>query len=162
MNNNNNNAIIPYNTNNSLVIQSNNTQSNNNQSNNNQSLVRHSTNQSSTNQTTRVVWTDPQIRLLINERFVWIFFNLNLNYFIYYTYFINNYLLIRRRRNFEYWYLIPTRSRIGLYNGIANTINSTFGTNFTGIQCQSKFDRLVHEYNVRVIMQFFFVFTFFY
>jgi hypothetical protein len=70
MNNNNNNALIPYNTNNSLVIQSNNTQSNNNQSNNNQSLVRHSTNQSSTNQTTRVVWTDPQIRLLINERFV--------------------------------------------------------------------------------------------
>jgi hypothetical protein len=72
----------------------------------------------------RVLWTDPQILLLIQER---------------------------RRQNFEYHYLIPGRSRAGFWDEIASTINAAFATNYDGIQCMNKFNSLVSQYHVSKI-----------
>lgn len=72
----------------------------------------------------RELWTDPQIQLLIHER---------------------------RRRNFEYHYFFPGRSRVAFWQQIANTINATFNTNYIGIQCVNKFNNLVSEYHVSKI-----------
>ena len=72
----------------------------------------------------RALWTDPQIQLLIRER---------------------------RRRNFEYHYLIPERSRVGIWEEIASTINAAFHTNYVGTQCMNKFNSLVLDYYVSKI-----------
>jgi len=72
----------------------------------------------------RVLWTDPQILLLIQER---------------------------QRRNYKYHYLIPGHSRTDFWDGIARTINAAFQTNYNGIQCLNKFNSLVSEYHVSKI-----------
>jgi hypothetical protein len=72
----------------------------------------------------RALWTDPQIQLLLQER---------------------------RRRNFEYHYLYPGRSRVAFWQQIANTVNATFNTNYTDVQCVNKFNSLVSEYHVSKI-----------
>jgi len=74
------------------------------------------------NRNNNILWSDPQIRLLISER---------------------------RRRNAEYYYFIPGRSRKNFWCSIANTINNTFNVIYTGQQCKNKFNRLVSDYHVR-------------
>ena len=54
----------------------------------------------------------------------------------------------RRRRNFDYWYYYAGRSRQQFWRDIANAVNGTCRTNYTGAQCQRKFNRLVTEYGV--------------
>lgn len=71
----------------------------------------------------QIIWNDPQISLLINER---------------------------RRRNFKYHYFIPGHSRQRFWDEIANTINVAFFTNYTGAQCMSKFNNLVSDYHVSI------------
>ncbi|CAJ0751171.1 1447_t:CDS:2 [Entrophospora sp. SA101] len=65
------------------------------------------------------MWTDDQLRLLIDER---------------------------ENRNGEY-YNIPGSSRVDFWNNIAITINQRFGTTYTGQQCNNRFQNLVREYN---------------
>ncbi|CAG8584913.1 2686_t:CDS:2 [Diversispora eburnea] len=57
------------------------------------------------------MWTDDQLRLLIDER---------------------------RNRNAEY-YDIPGSSRVNFWNTIANIINERFGGTYTGQQCNNRF-----------------------
>jgi hypothetical protein len=54
----------------------------------------------------------------------------------------------RRTRNFEYHYLIPGRSRKTFWNSVANKVNERCGSNFSGKQCQTKFNGLVTSYHV--------------
>ena len=69
----------------------------------------------------RVLWSDFHIRTLIDER---------------------------RRRNFEYWYQIPGRSRNAFWHSVADHVNRVCNTNYTSTQCKNKFASLVHDYNV--------------
>ncbi|CAG8824565.1 35879_t:CDS:1, partial [Gigaspora margarita] len=54
------------------------------------------------------MWTNDQLRLLITER---------------------------RNRNADY-HNIPGSSRVSFWNNIANIINESFSTNYTGYQCK--------------------------
>ena len=83
------------------------------------------TNPTSSNARAPVLWSDAEIRVLINER---------------------------RERNFEYYYLIPGRSCTGFWGSVADTINWKCGSNYSGAQCQSKFNGLVTDYNVNKIL----------
>ncbi|CAG8576753.1 12258_t:CDS:2 [Acaulospora morrowiae] len=65
------------------------------------------------------MWTDDQLRLLINER---------------------------KNKNTEY-HDIPGSSRVDFWNSMANTINDRFGTSYTGHQCKNRFQNLVRDYN---------------
>jgi hypothetical protein len=69
----------------------------------------------------QTLWADAHIRALISER---------------------------QRRNDDYWYAYPGRSRTQFWREIANYVNSSCGTRYTGIQCSRKFTSLVNEYNV--------------
>ncbi|CAG8611176.1 14427_t:CDS:2 [Cetraspora pellucida] len=66
------------------------------------------------------MWTDDQLRLLIDER---------------------------KNRNADY-YNISGNSRVNFWNSIANTINERFGTTYTGHQCNNRFQNLVRDYNL--------------
>ena len=55
----------------------------------------------------------------------------------------------RRRRNVEYHDTVG-HSRVVFWRSIANTINNTTGSNFSGRQCQNKFNRLVTAFNVSI------------
>ena len=68
------------------------------------------------------MWTDDQLRLLIDER---------------------------KTKNTEY-HNIPGSSRVDFWNSIAKTINQLFGTTYTGQQCNNRFQNLVRDYNVSV------------
>src|SRR6184192_3220583 len=95
----NNNALIAFvpNTNNIVTNNTNNTNNNNN----------------------RLLWTNLQLDILINER---------------------------RRLNFDFHY--SGRSHVTLWNIIAAKINTIFGTNYMGVQCKTKFQNLVSQYHV--------------
>ena len=54
----------------------------------------------------------------------------------------------RVRRNMKYWYAFPDRDRSSFWNSIASTINSTFNSSYTGMQCNNKFQSLKTEYYV--------------
>ena len=54
----------------------------------------------------------------------------------------------RRTRNYEYYYSIPGRNRKKFWNSIAESINSSCGCNYSGKQCQTKFNGLVSNYHV--------------
>ena len=69
----------------------------------------------------RVTWQDAHIRVLIAER---------------------------KRRNFDYHYAYPGRNRRQYWQEIANTVNSTCGTRYSGKQCENKFNSLVNDYNI--------------
>jgi hypothetical protein len=69
----------------------------------------------------RVEWTDPQTLALIEQR---------------------------RSRNYEYHYIIPGRSRKNFWKSVAENVNNTCGSNYTGKQCQTKFNGLVTSYHV--------------
>jgi hypothetical protein len=71
--------------------------------------------------TSRVLWTDSQIQTLINER---------------------------RRRNFEYWYLHPGRSKVAFWQSVADQVNLVCNTTYSGTQCKNKFNSLVSEFFV--------------
>ena len=83
------------------------------------------TNPTSSNARAPVLWSDAEIRVLIDER---------------------------QERNFEYYYLILGRSRTGFWGSVADTINWECGSNYSGAQCQSKFNGLVTDYNVNKIL----------
>ena len=72
----------------------------------------------------RVEWTDDQIEVLVDER---------------------------KKRNLEYWYHIPGRSRQQFWEEISEVVNIECGSNFTGKQCQNKFNTLVSDYHVRLV-----------
>ncbi len=69
------------------------------------------------------MWTNDQLRLLINER---------------------------KSRNIEYHNIVGS-SRVDFWNEIANKINEEFRTNYTGHQCKDKFRNLVNSHNVSII-----------
>jgi Myb/SANT-like DNA-binding domain len=71
--------------------------------------------------TTQILWDDDHVRALLAER---------------------------QRRNDDYWYAYPGRSRTQFWREIANYVNRTCGTRYTGIQCSRKFTSLISEYNV--------------
>lgn len=54
----------------------------------------------------------------------------------------------RRSRNYEYYYQIPGRSRKKFWRSVAENVNNTCGCNYTGQQCQTKFNGLVTNYHV--------------
>jgi hypothetical protein len=54
----------------------------------------------------------------------------------------------RRRRNYDFWYSYPGRNRTQFWQEIANVVNSACHTNYTGRQCNNKFQSLVTDYNV--------------
>ena len=83
------------------------------------------TNPTSSNARAPVLWSDAEIRVLIDER---------------------------QERNFEYYYLIPECSRTRFWGSVANTINWECGSNYSDVQCQSKFNGLVTDYNVNKIL----------
>ena len=66
-----------------------------------------------------VVWTDDQIRILIDER---------------------------KNRNIEFHDY--GRERIGFWDSVATKINRELKTSFNGYQCKEKFIHLVRDYNV--------------
>ncbi|CAG8804515.1 25862_t:CDS:2, partial [Gigaspora margarita] len=66
------------------------------------------------------IWTDDQLCLLITER---------------------------RNRNADY-HDIPGSSRVSFWNDIANIINKSFSTNYTGYQCKGKFQNLVRDHTL--------------
>ena len=100
----NNNALVAFvpNTNN-IILNTNNTNNTNNNNNNNN----------------RLLWTNLQLDVLINER---------------------------RRLNFDFHY--SGRSHVTLWNIIAAKINTIFGTSYTGIQRKIKFQNMVSQYHV--------------
>ncbi|CAJ0755464.1 8230_t:CDS:2 [Entrophospora sp. SA101] len=65
------------------------------------------------------MWTNDQLRLLINER---------------------------KSRNIEYHNIFGS-SRVDFWNEIANKINEEFRTNYTDHQCKDKFRNLVNSHN---------------
>jgi len=71
------------------------------------------------NNNNRLLWTNLHLDVLINER---------------------------RRLNFDFHY--SGRSHVTLWNIIAAKINTIFGTNYTGVQCKTKFQNLVSQYHV--------------
>ena len=66
------------------------------------------------------MWTDAQIRFLINER---------------------------RNNNNEYHNLVCT-GKMNFWKGVAVKINREFGTRYSGKQSKEKFQSLVRAYNV--------------
>ena len=54
----------------------------------------------------------------------------------------------QRSRNFKYHYLIPERSRKTFWNSVVNKVNERCGSNYSGKQCQTKFNGLVTSYHV--------------
>ena len=71
------------------------------------------------NNNNRLLWTNLQLDVLINER---------------------------RRLNFDFHY--SGRSHVTLWNIIVTKINTIFGTSYTGVQCKTKFQNLVSQYHV--------------
>jgi hypothetical protein len=69
----------------------------------------------------RVEWSNDETRVLIDER---------------------------KRRNHEYYYEIPGRSRRRFWNEVAEEVNTQCSSNYSGKQCQSKFNCLVSDYHV--------------
>jgi hypothetical protein len=69
----------------------------------------------------RTEWSDEQTAALIEQRRTW---------------------------NYEYYYSIPGRNRKKFWNSIAESINSSCGCNYSGKQCQIKFNGLVSNYHV--------------
>ncbi|CAJ0749947.1 8759_t:CDS:2 [Entrophospora sp. SA101] len=65
------------------------------------------------------MWTNDQLRLLINEC---------------------------KSRNIEYHNIVGS-SRVDFWNEITNKINEEFCTNYTGHQCKDKFRNLVNSHN---------------
>ena len=79
------------------------------------------TNTFNVNTTSRIEWSDEQTAALIEQR---------------------------SSRNFEYHYQIPGRSRKTFWNSVADKVNEKCGSNFSGKQCQNKFNGLVTSYHV--------------
>lgn len=75
----------------------------------------------SSSRRSRVLWENDHIQALINER---------------------------RRRNFDFHYMYPGRSRVRFWQEVANAVNGTCRTNYTGDQCRRKFTSLITEYGV--------------
>ncbi|GBC11016.1 hypothetical protein GLOIN_2v1488640 [Rhizophagus irregularis DAOM 181602=DAOM 197198] len=73
----------------------------------------------------RVEWSDDQIAVLIEQR---------------------------RSRNFEYHYQIAGRSRKRFWNSVANKVNERCGSNYSGKQCQTKFNGLVTSYHDQLLV----------
>jgi hypothetical protein len=71
--------------------------------------------------TDRVEWTDEQTATFIEQQ---------------------------RSRNYEYYYQIPGRNRKNFWNLVAENVNNRCACNYTGPQCQSKFNGLVTNYHV--------------
>src|SRR6266540_2120785 len=69
----------------------------------------------------RYCWTDNEMRILIREK---------------------------AKRNHEYWYNYLGQNRSQFWNSIASTVNSTCNSNYTSMQCSSKFQSLKTEYYV--------------
>src|SRR2546423_14974769 len=101
----NNNALVAFvpNTNN-IISNTNNIVTNNTNNNNN-----------------RLLWTNLQLDILINER---------------------------RRLNFDFHY--SERLHIILWNIITAKINTIFGTSYMGVQCKTKFQNMVSQYHVNI------------
>ena len=59
----------------------------------------------------------------------------------------------RRRRNYDYYYNYPGRNRRQFWQDLANSINDTCHTNYTGEQCRSKFNSLITDYNVSKLIK---------
>jgi hypothetical protein len=79
------------------------------------------TSTTSSTSTNRVEWTDEQTTALIEQR---------------------------RSCNYEYYYQIPGRNRKNFWNSVAENVNDRCACNYTGPQCQSKFNGLVTNYHV--------------
>ncbi|GET62648.1 probable autophagy-related protein 17 [Rhizophagus irregularis DAOM 181602=DAOM 197198] len=73
----------------------------------------------------RVEWSDDQIAVLIEQR---------------------------RSRNFEYHYQIAGRSRKRFWNSVANKVNERCRSNYSGKQCQTKFNGLVTSYHDQLLV----------
>ncbi|GBB94787.1 hypothetical protein RclHR1_24110001 [Rhizophagus clarus] len=69
--------------------------------------------------TDQVEWTDEQTAALIEQQ---------------------------RSQNYEYYYQTPGRSRKKFWRSVAENVNNTCGCNYTGQQCQMKFNVLVTNY----------------
>ncbi|CAB4400681.1 unnamed protein product [Rhizophagus irregularis] len=58
----------------------------------------------------------------------------------------------QRERNYEYYYSIVGRSRRNFWNTIAESVNRSCGCNYTGKQCQTKFNSLVSNYHDQLLV----------
>lgn len=67
------------------------------------------------------MWSDPEVRLLINQR---------------------------RDRNVEFWSMAGN-SKVPFWMSVAGKINSEFRSSYTAEQCKEKFQNLVRDNKVR-------------
>ncbi|PKK56846.1 hypothetical protein RhiirC2_721608 [Rhizophagus irregularis] len=58
----------------------------------------------------------------------------------------------QRSRNFEYHYQIAGRSRKNFWNSVANKVNERCRSNYSGKQCQTKFNGLVTGYHDQLLV----------
>ena len=99
------------------------------------------------------MWSDPEIKLLIEERR-----NKNENYWemagmvifiwIGYVYLIIIYFFLKKN-----WSLYKGSSKLAFWMEVAGKINCSFTKSYTPVQCKEKFQNLVREHTVRKIIK---------